>query len=127
MLTEGDGEDDPIAEEIRSLTDGHLVLSAALAEAGHFPAIDVPRSLSRVMPAVTSTAHREAATRLRARLAKWREVEMLVQIGEYEPGTDREADHAIEARPRIEALLRQGAEAATPLAGLRGLMRRAAA
>lgn len=127
VLTEGDGEDDPIAEEIRSLTDGHLVLSARLAEAGHFPAIDVVRSLSRVMPAVTSEGHREAAARLRARLAKWREIEMLVQIGEYEAGTDREADQAIEARPRIEHFLRQEGEAAAPLSELRGLMRRAAA
>ena len=125
VLTEGDGEDDPIAEEVRSLSDGHVVLSADLAEAGHFPAIDVPRSLSRVMRAVTSDAHGGSAARLRARLAKWREIEMLVQIGEYEAGRDREADRAIEAHPRIMAFLRQGAERGGPLAAMPGLMRAA--
>jgi len=105
VLVENGGQGDPIAEEVRSLTDGHIVLSQKLAETGQFPAIDVLESLSRIMPAVTDDRHRTAARRMRQLLAKFAEVELLVQIGEYEAGSDPEADAAIAAMPAIRRYL----------------------
>lgn len=107
VLTEGDEENDPIAEEVRSILDGHIVLSRKLAAAGRYPAIDVLASISRVMPLVTSRAHREAAAHFRGLLAKYQEMELLVQIGEYKPGSDALADAAIRARPAMLDFLAQ--------------------
>ncbi|WP_296428262.1 FliI/YscN family ATPase [Yoonia sp.] len=107
VLTEGDGQGDPIAEEVRSLTDGHIVLSRKLAESGHYPAIDVLDSLSRIMPAVTPDAHRQVAMQLRGLMAKYRDIELLLQIGEYKTGGDAEADKAIAAMPEIRKFLQQ--------------------
>jgi ATP synthase in type III secretion protein N len=98
VLTEGDEDDDPIAEEVRSILDGHVVLSRKLAAANQYPAIDVLASLSRVMPLVTTREHRAAASHLRSLMAKYREMELLVQIGEYQPGTDALADEAMRTR-----------------------------
>ncbi|MBC8642785.1 FliI/YscN family ATPase [Caballeronia sp. EK] len=98
---------DPLAEEVRSLLDGHIVLSRKLAEANHFPAIDVLASVSRVMLQVTTEQHRRAAARLRQLLAAWHEVELLVRVGEYQHGQDPDADDALARRSQIEALLRQ--------------------
>ena len=98
---------DALAEEVRSLLDGHIVLSRKLAEANHFPAIDVLASISRVMHQITSQPHREAAARLRKLLAAWQEIELLVRVGEYRTGQDAEADEAMARRPQLNALLRQ--------------------
>ncbi|MBJ7263453.1 MAG: FliI/YscN family ATPase, partial [Burkholderiaceae bacterium] len=98
---------DPLAEEVRSLLDGHIVLSRKLAEANHFPAIDVLASVSRVMHQVADEAHRAAAARLRQLLAAWREIELLVRVGEYRPGQDPDADDAMARRAGIEAMLCQ--------------------
>lgn len=98
---------DPLAEEVRSLLDGHIVLSRKLAEANHFPAIDVLASVSRLMHQIVAPAHRAAAGRLRQLLAAWQEIELLVRVGEYKAGQDIDADDAIERRERINALLRQ--------------------
>lgn len=102
-----DEKTDPLAEEVRSLLDGHIVLSRKLAEANHFPAIDVLASLSRVMHQVAEPAHRAAAARLRQLMAAWREIELLVRVGEYRPGHDADADDAMARRAQIDALLRQ--------------------
>lgn len=107
VLTEGDEENDPIAEEVRSILDGHIVLSRKLAAANHYPAIDVLASVSRVMPLVTTAAHREAAGRARALLAKYHEIELLVQIGEYQAGNDAQADAAVNAREALADFLKQ--------------------
>ncbi len=107
VLTEGDEENDPIAEEVRSILDGHIVLSRQLASATHYPAIDVLASVSRVMPLVASDEHRAAAGALRALMARYQELELLVRIGEYKSGTDALADKAIERREAIERFLRQ--------------------
>ncbi|MEM9797302.1 MAG: FliI/YscN family ATPase [Pseudomonadota bacterium] len=112
VLVEGDGEDDPIAEEARSLTDGHITLSASLAEAGHFPAIDVAASVSRTMGACATPEHMDAAMRLRRLMAKWSEIELLVQVGEYAEGANAESDAALAAAPKIDAFLAQ--EITTP-------------
>jgi type III secretion protein N (ATPase) len=107
VLVEGDEESDPIAEEVRSLLDGHIHLSRANAQANRFPAIDVLASLSRVMPTITSPEHRQAAAKIRAWLDKHREIEMLLQMGEYRAGADPEADEAIARMPAIRRFLQQ--------------------
>ncbi|PIF73082.1 type III secretion protein N (ATPase) [Variovorax sp. 54] len=107
VLTEGDEENDPIAEEVRSILDGHIVLSRKFAAANRYPAIDVLASISRVMPLVASREHCAAAAHFRSLLAKYQEMELLVQIGEYKPGADALADEAIRARPAMLAFLSQ--------------------
>lgn len=107
VLVEGEEENDPIAEEVRSILDGHIVLSRKLAMANHYPAIDVLASLSRVMALVTTEPHRTAANAVRSLLAKYQEIELLVQIGEYRPGTDPQADEAVRLRPAINAFFNQ--------------------
>lgn len=108
VLLEDEEGGDPVGEEVRSILDGHILLSRKLGAAGHYPAIDVLGSLSRVFPRLADEAHRAAAMRLRALLAKHAEIEFLVQVGEYRAGTDALADKAIAAKPEIDALLRQG-------------------
>jgi ATP synthase in type III secretion protein N len=107
LLIEGDEEGDPIAEEVRSLLDGHLQLSRTQAQAHQFPAIDVLASLSRVMSAITPATQQAAATRIRGWLAKHREIELLLQMGEYQKGADREADEAIAHMPALRQFLQQ--------------------
>jgi type III secretion protein N (ATPase) len=110
VLVEGDDMTEPIADETRSILDGHIVLSRKLAAAGHYPAIDILASVSRVMGAVTTPRHRELAAGIRRVLAKYAEIELLVQIGEYRKGADAEADQAIDRVGRVNAFLRQGLE-----------------
>lgn len=105
ILTEDDGVGDPIAEEARALLDGHIVLSRKLAEAGKYPAIDILASRSRVMSRVTHPAHQRAADHLRGLMARYNEIELLVRMGEYSPGSDRLADEAIEKRDAIESFV----------------------
>ena len=109
VLVEGDDDDaDPVADEVRSLLDGHIILSRPLAQKGHFPSIDVLRSKSRVMDAVISEKHRLIAREVSGHLSKLQDVELLLQVGEYKPGGDRQADAAIQARAKIDAFLQQG-------------------
>ena len=103
-------EGDPIGEEVRSMLDGHIYLSRKLAAADHFPPIDVLASASRVMPRVVQPAHLRAAASLRKQLAKYQDVELLLQTGEYKRGSDAEADEAIRNIPAIRKLLRQPAD-----------------
>jgi type III secretion protein N (ATPase) len=110
VLLEGDGQVDPIAEEVKSLTDGHLMLRRALAEKGHFPALDPLGSLSRSMGAVVSARQSSAASLMRSRLAKYQDMELLLQVGEYVGGSDPEADVAIQAKSRIDQFLRQSVD-----------------
>ena len=107
VLVEGEADADPVAEEARSILDGHVVLSPALAARGHYPAIDVLASKSRLMPAVTGEAHRADAASLQAMMASAAEVEFLVQVGEYRAGSDALADRALARRAAIDAFLRQ--------------------
>jgi len=107
LLIEGDEEGDPIADEVRSLLDGHLQLSRAQAQAHQFPAIDVLASLSRVMSGITPATQQEAAARVRGWLAKYREIELLLQMGEYQKGVDSEADEAIAHMPVLRQFLQQ--------------------
>lgn len=116
VLTEGEDDGDPIAEEVRSILDGHIVLSRKLAQQNQFPAIDVLASLSRVATQVTSSAQQRAASRLRDWLAKFNDVELLVQVGEYRNGSDALADQAVERVPHIRQWLKQSPASLSPLA-----------
>ncbi len=106
-MTEGDGALDPVAEEAKSILDGHIVLSADLAERNHFPAIDVLKSRSRLMNTVVSSDHRDMAGMIREDMAAYRDIELLLRVGEYRPGSDARADRAVARRDAIEAFLRQ--------------------
>jgi flagellum-specific ATP synthase len=107
VLSEGDDQQDPIADAARGILDGHFVLSRELAEAGHYPALDVERSISRVMNAVAPPVHIEAARRLRQLLAKVNKARDLIQLGAYSPGSDPELDLAIRLQPDMMRLLQQ--------------------
>lgn len=107
VLVEGDDLQDPVGDTARSILDGHIVLSRALATSGHYPAIDVLESISRLQNAVTTPDQQRAASRLRRLLAAHRSVKELVEIGAYVAGADRDADDALARLPRIEAFLRQ--------------------
>ncbi len=108
VLVEGDDMTEPIADETRSILDGHIILSRKLAASNHYPAIDVQASVSRVMNAIASKEHKEAAQKLRKILAKYAEVELLVQIGEYKKGSDPEADYALDKVQAVNNFLKQG-------------------
>src|SRR5690606_15307322 len=92
VLVEGDDFNEPVADHVRSILDGHIVLSRRLAASNHFPAIDVPESTSRTRDHVVSAEHRSAANRLTALLAAYREKEDLISVGAYRAGTDARLD-----------------------------------
>ena len=108
VLVEGDDMTEPIADETRSILDGHIILSRKLAQMNHYPAIDILASVSRCQSAIIPKDHKAAAAKLRSLLAKYAEVELLLKIGEYKKGTDPEADEAIAKNGGINAFLRQG-------------------
>ncbi len=108
VLVEGDDMTEPIADETRSILDGHIILSRKLAALNHYPAIDVQQSVSRVMNAIVSPEHKAAAQKLRQILAKYAEIELLLQLGEYKKGSDAEADFALEHIGKVNKFLRQG-------------------
>ncbi|HVY31842.1 MAG TPA: FliI/YscN family ATPase [Polyangiaceae bacterium] len=107
VLVEGSDMDEPIADEVRGILDGHVVLERKLAARGHYPAIDVLQSLSRVMPKVTANARQAAAQRARALLAAFEEKRDLIALGAYAKGSDPRLDQAIAAAPELERFLRQ--------------------
>ncbi|OAJ61538.1 EscN/YscN/HrcN family type III secretion system ATPase [Paraburkholderia ginsengiterrae] len=110
VLAEDDSGSDPIAEEVRGILDGHMILSREIAAKNQYPAIDVLASLSRVMPQVMSRDYVQAAARVRELLASHREVEMLLQIGEYKPGGNPLADEAIGKIDAIRAFFSQATD-----------------
>jgi flagellum-specific ATP synthase len=116
VLSEGDDQQDPIADAARGILDGHIVLSRELAEAGHFPAIDIERSISRVMMQVTSADQQQAARRVRRQLAQLSRARDLIQVGAYVPGSDAELDAAIGNEAAIREYLQQGMQECAPLA-----------
>jgi type III secretion protein N (ATPase) len=115
VLAEDDSGGDPISEEVRGILDGHMILSREIAARNQYPAIDVLASLSRVMPQVTSPEHVRQASHLRRLLAKHRDIEPLVQVGEYKPGSDPLADEALQKRDAILSFLNQSTEERTEL------------
>lgn len=107
VLVAGNDLDEPIADEVRGLVDGHIVLDRRLAQRGHFPPIDVTASVSRLMHRVIDSEHAAAAVLVRARLAIYEEHRDLIMLGAYQAGRDRAVDTAVSAFPSIERLLRQ--------------------
>ena len=118
VLVEGDDLGDPVADAMRGLLDGHIVLSRDLAERGHFPAVDVLGSISRAMVVVAEPEHRDLAARMRRLMAAYRDAEDLIQVGAYAKGSDPVIDEAIRRRPAIETFLQQEATEAVPMTGL---------
>ncbi len=107
VLSEGDDQQDPIADAARAILDGHIVLSRELAESGHFPAIDIERSASRVMHNVADFNHIDDARRFRQLWSKYSKARDLIQLGAYSPGADAELDQAVRSHPAMVAMLQQ--------------------
>jgi type III secretion protein N (ATPase) len=107
VLVEGDDMNEPVADEVRSILDGHVILSRRLASAYHYPAIDVLESVSRVMGNVVDEEHKAAAGKVRDMLARYRDTELLIRIGEYKKGSDPATDEAIEKNKAINDFLKQ--------------------
>ncbi len=107
ILVDGDDMTEPIADQVRSILDGHVVLSRDLAAQNHYPAIDILQSVSRTMPDITDKAHREAANRARDVLATYQEAEDLINIGAYVPGSNPRIDYARSMIDRVRAYLKQ--------------------
>lgn len=107
VFVEGDDLSDPVADAVRGILDGHVVLSRSLAEKGHFPAIDVLQSISRLAPDVTDGPQRELSRRVREALGTYRDAADLIQVGAYVEGTDPRIDAAVALVPRINDFLRQ--------------------
>lgn len=110
VLVEGDDMNEPIADETRSILDGHITLSRKLASANHYPAIDILQSKSRVMDLVTTKEHRELAAQANKLMADYLDVELLVKIGEYEAGSDQNSDIAIEKNQPLNEFLKQSTD-----------------
>jgi flagellum-specific ATP synthase len=108
VLMEGDDQQDPIVDTVRSLLDGHIVLDRNLALRNHYPPISVLESLSRLMPSVCSSEHIDKVGALRMLVAAYAQAEDLVRIGAYQKGTDPVLDRALAALPEINRFLRQG-------------------
>ncbi|SFD80629.1 type III secretion system ATPase, FliI/YscN [Lentibacillus persicus] len=107
VLVDGDDMNEPIADSVRGILDGHFILDRKLAEQGQFPAINVLKSISRVMTKIVSQEHQEAAQQIRELMAVYEENSELIQIGAYKRGTNREIDRAISHHPKINAYLKQ--------------------
>jgi flagellum-specific ATP synthase len=109
VLMEGDDQQDPLVDAVRSLLDGHILLSREMASEGRYPPVHVLDSISRLMPAVASSAHRQHAAFLRKLMTVYARSEDLIRIGAYKPGTDAELDRAVHAREAIQTFLEQDA------------------
>ena len=96
---------EPVADEVRSILDGHIVLSRKLAGAGHYPAIDVNASVSRVMDQIVTAQHKTDAKHLRNLLALYQEVQLLIRVGEYQRGQDPLTDEAVDKFAEIERFM----------------------
>lgn len=110
VLVEGDDMDEPIADAVRSIVDGHIVLTRALAHRGHFPAVDVLQSTSRVMRNIVDPQHQRLSMKLREHIANYREAEDLINIGAYRKGSNERIDAAIEYHDHINQFLKQDIE-----------------
>jgi len=107
VLIEQDSMNDPVADEVRSLIDGHIILSRRLVQNSHFPAIDILQSLSRIMPNIVNQQQIDQANMVRRMMAAHNEVELLIRLGEYQQGNDKFTDNAINAQHPINDFLRQ--------------------
>ena len=110
VLVEGDDTNEPIADALRSILDGHIVLKRELAMQNHYPAIDILSSVSRVMDDIISSSQKENANRLKAVMATYQKSEDLINIGAYAAGSNPKIDYAIEMNDRVNGYLMQGIE-----------------
>jgi FliI/YscN family ATPase len=115
VLVEGDDMTDPIADAVRSILDGHIVMSRELAEKGHYPAIDVLQSISRLAPEIAPEVIIKASSSVREVMAAYREAAELIQVGAYQAGSDPRVELAIKLMPQFDAFLRQAVRERTPL------------
>ncbi len=113
VLVEGDDTNEPISDTVRGILDGHIILSRKLAVAGHFPAIDVNASISRLMPAIADSEHSDIAMKLREIISIYEKNEDLISIGAYKPGTNEKLDRAVSKIDAINEFLIQGTEEST--------------
>ena len=116
VLTEGDDQQDPIADAARAILDGHVVLSRRLAEAGHYPAIDIEASISRVMPQISGPRHQQLARRFKHVYSTYEQHRDLINVGAYVAGSDPAVDEAREFHPRLRQFLMQGIDEQVTLA-----------
>lgn len=110
ILVAGDDMNEPVADEVRSILDGHIILSAELARKNHFPAIDILSSASRVMNSIVSPEHLQLVTQIRQICADYKKNELLVKIGEYKRGSDKAGDFAIDHIDKVQRFLKQGVD-----------------
>jgi flagellum-specific ATP synthase len=122
VLAEGDDQQDPVVDTARAILDGHIVLSRALAERGHYPAIDVAQSISRCMGLVAGREQQEAARQFKQLLSRYEQVRELMPLGAYVPGADPAVDRAVALWPRMEGFLHQGTREGAPLAACQALL-----
>jgi flagellar biosynthesis/type III secretory pathway ATPase len=113
---EGDDFNEPICDAARSILDGHIILSRRLAASGHYPAIDVLPSVSRLESQLCAPEHRTASRKLRGALATYEESKDLIELGAYAPGTNPALDAAVRAQPEIAAFLKQDTQVDAPFA-----------
>ena len=116
MLVDGDDYNEPIADAVRGILDGHIVMERAIAERGRYPAINVLKSVSRTMPRAADPAYLPTLTRARQVMATYADMEELIRLGAYRAGSSPEVDEAIRLHQPIEDFLAQGKEEATSLA-----------
>ncbi|HLB52330.1 MAG TPA: type III secretion system ATPase SctN [Chlamydiales bacterium] len=114
VLVAGDDLNEPVADEVRSILDGHIILSSELARQYHYPAIDILASVSRVLPLIVDKQQLDLVGKLREVLANYKKNELLIRIGEYKPGTDKNADFAIKYIDRVNRFLKQQVEEKAP-------------
>lgn len=110
VLVAGDDLNEPVSDEVRSILDGHIILSSELASQYHFPAIDVLKSISRVLTQIISPEHVQLIGKIRSVLANYKKIELLLRIGEYKPGSDKDADFAIKYIDKVTRFLKQAVE-----------------
>lgn len=115
VLTEGDDQQDPIADSARAILDGHIVLSRPLAEAGHYPAIDIEASISRAMTAITDDVQQRQARAFKQMFSRYQRNRDLISVGAYTPGHDPRLDEAVNQFPALERFLQQGINECAPL------------
>jgi flagellum-specific ATP synthase len=116
VLVDGDDHNEPIADAVRGILDGHIVMDRGIAERGRFPAIDVLRSISRTMPACQQPFERDVVRQARQALSPYTNMVELIRIGAYRTGSDPQTDRAIELNPQLEAFLSQDKDEVTRLA-----------
>jgi len=114
ILVAGDDMNEPVADEVRSILDGHIILSSDLARQYHYPAIDVLASVSRILPQIVDRQHLELIGKIREVLANYKKNELLIRIGEYKPGSDKNADFALKYIDKVNKFLKQQVEEKAP-------------